>query len=498
MKKERINLGITLALTIVHNLLFWDEYIGINMLIFSILMIVGLAVSEWGKPKSLNFWVVFLGSLVTGFLVVVHNSTLSKVIHVLSLIILVGFIHFPRLKSLLFAFGASLEGVFSFPKQLQQIWFGYRNNSNWIFQFGHRIRLVVVPLLILTIFYWIFVLANPRFSDLSNSFWEVINNYFLTFFEGISFMRIFMIFIAFFLIGAAIFLNTSELFFSLEKSYQDRLLRSKLHIPFKNSLSLINEYKSAVLTVGMVNILLILVNILDIQWIWFDFDKSTVKNLSQFVHEGTYLLIGSILLSVGIILYFFRANLNFYKHNLLLKNLTYLWIFQNIILCISVALRNYRYIESYGLAYKRIGVVIFLIITIIGLFSLLVKVNKTLSSFYLWRINAWNVYLVMGICCFFNWDILITRYNLEIHKGDVDLEFLFSLSNKTAPLLIKHREVFQNVERGQYSSNGRFIDYNTLLKLKIKELDFLIEKCSWKSWNYADYMAYKEVKALEK
>ena len=65
----------------------------------------------------------------------------------------------------------------------------------------------------------------------------------------------------------------------------------------------------------MVNVLLLVVNIIDINWLWIDFNPKSIDNLSQLVHEGTYVLIFSILLSMAIIEYFFRGNINFYKKN---------------------------------------------------------------------------------------------------------------------------------------------------------------------------------------
>jgi hypothetical protein len=72
------------------------------------------------------------------------------------------------------------------------------------------------------------------------------------------------------------------------------------------------------------------------------------------------MLILSILLSLGILIYYFRSNQNFYPKNGFLKAAAYLWLVQNAVLSVSVLIRCGYYISEYGLAYKRIGVVIFL------------------------------------------------------------------------------------------------------------------------------------------
>ena len=99
------------------------------------------------------------------------------------------------------------------------------------------------------------------------------------------------------------------------------------------------------------------VNIIDIDWVWLNFEYEGEINLTQFVHEGTYLLILSILISMGIILYFFRKNLNFYPGKQKLQIITYIWIAQNAVLAVSVAARNKHYTHHSGHANTRIAVV---------------------------------------------------------------------------------------------------------------------------------------------
>jgi hypothetical protein len=54
------------------------------------------------------------------------------------------------------------------------------------------------------------------------------------------------------------------------------------------------------------------------------------------VHEGTYLLILCILMAMGVLLWFFRGNLNFLPDNERLRWLAHLWLAQNAMLALSV------------------------------------------------------------------------------------------------------------------------------------------------------------------
>src|SRR5690606_12977260 len=106
------------------------------------------------------------------------------------------------------------------------------------------------------------------------------------------------------------------------------------------------EYRSAVLLFFGLNGLLAFLNFMDIYWVWFNF-KWEGQFLKDFVHQGTYMLILSIVISIGLVIYYFRRNLNFFQRNRRLKYLTYLWLGQNALLAVSVFIRNGYYISYY-------------------------------------------------------------------------------------------------------------------------------------------------------
>ena len=97
---------------------------------------------------------------------------------------------------------------------------------------------------------------------------------------------------------------------------------------------------------------------------------------SNQVHNGINALIASIIIAIIIILYFFRGNLNFYKNNKKLKVVTFIWIFLNLILVINIVIKDCQYIYYFGFTYKRIGVLVYLLLTLIGLFTTFIKVHR--------------------------------------------------------------------------------------------------------------------------
>lgn len=261
---------------------------------------------------------------------------------------------------------------------------------------------------------------------------------------------------------------------------------------FPLSLGLKKELQGAVFLMALINLMLLIVNVIDINYVWLFFKYNPSINLKHFVHEGTYLLILSILLSIGIMLYYFRQNLNFHPNRNTLKTLAYIWITQNVILLISVVIKNYHYIHYFGLAYKRIGVLIFLILVLIGLYTLYVKIGKLKSAYYLFRINTWAVYIVVTLASLINWDFMIAQHNINHPlKDNMETSFLLTLSDKILPEIDKRQEILnQSLELNTYISFG-VMSYQEVYEKRVN--DFLNRKktTSWLSWNW------EESKALE-
>ena len=268
-------------------------------------------------------------------------------------------------------------------------------------------------------------------------------------------------------------------------------------------LSLKKELRSGVFLLVALNLLLLLVNGFDIYWVWFNFTWNG-EFLKQFVHEGTYLLILSILLSAVIVIYYFRRNQNFYEKSKTLKTLSYLWIAQNIILCISVGIRNYWYIDYFNLAYKRIGVFAFLLLVIYGLYTIYLKVKNHQSNYHLLRKNSYSFFLVLLILSLFNWDVIITKYNFKhADKAFLHFDFLADMSPKALPYMdysldeLKAIEAMQNkliVNREAYMTAEGFYKI-----LQNKKRLFISEyaKKGILSWNYADQRLARQL-LLEK
>ncbi len=485
---------------ILYHFLFWREKMGINLLLFSTFLLMCQYYMYPAIRYNKYAWQAAIGFLVSGVMVVVSNTGISKFAHITSFLILTGFIHQPELRSSFYVITAALTNYVMGLK--------FWKKKTPAFKIGkfpvsfHKLRLALLPIVVALVFYQVYKWANPVFDNLTIRFWKEIWQKLSLFLDNISFgWLLFMVSGALILSGALI-RKIGNYLTERENKHPEFLLRTRRkritlssgdqkNVPpftrFK-MLALKNEYISGLLLLGLLNMLLLIVNIIDFNWVWLGNNIPTGIELSQFVHAGTYWLIFSILMSMALILYFFRRNQNFYRNNKWLKILAYSWIVQNMILAVSVGLRNYHYISYYGLAYKRIEVMIFLGLTLIGLLTLIVKIKEVRSVFYLIRSNTWAAYYMMIALCFVNWDVFIAGYNInQTYASAVDTNYLLNLSDKTLPTLHRHKYLFS--DHTSYKRNRRYTGKSQAQVLRERIAGYLAKQESYSlaSWNLADH-----------
>ncbi|MFC2100615.1 DUF4173 domain-containing protein [Bacteroidota bacterium] len=442
----------------------------------------------------------FLGVIITSISVIVSYSSLAIAINLIVFFILIGVIIFPDIKSLLNVLGLSTGNIINshtyFFKSLSETKFKNRKLGSYLWKF----RIFIIPIAIIIIFLILYRFSNPVFDNLFVKAARFINQYLNFLFLHFD-PNIILTFLLGMIISIFIFYRTADdHIIGHDKKALDILIRTRTNVKRKfrfNSLK--NEVKAAVFLLIVLNIMILVLNIIDINWVWFNFEWNG-QYLKQFVHEGTYLLIFTIVISIVIVLYFFRGNLNFYSKNQFLKYLSYFWLVQNGILTISVAIRNFWYIQYFSLAYKRIGVIIFLILTLYGLFSVLIKVKYKKSAFYLFKTNTYAILVILIISSLFNWDTIIAKYNFRNYERSfVHLDFLSTLSDKALPYLDKSMQELSTINQFQKESFPFKFKYMTPEKyheiIEERKKHFMLkwESKTFLSWNLPEYNTYRKL-----
>lgn len=503
MKIKNVKIGLVGVGTVLFHALFWKESLGVNLLLFSLYLIIGnglLKETDWNK----KILVTLVGLILNLGAVFFIHSTISLIAAFTSLIVFTGFIHHQKLRSN----WSSLLTIFISFFQVPKLDLTNKELSKYIDlkKWKKKFKLFILPLIVVFLFSLIYRMANPVFDSYLYDFENWIGSFIGNLFERLSLSSLLFFIVGFFLTGALLIKSSRTYFVKRDALKSVTIIRerrtkrtvnnhfmsegnprSNLKFPMIPVLGLKNERYSAIVMLSLVGLLLFIVNSIDIIYVWFNKATDTSKSLTEMVHEGTYLLIFSILLSMLIMLYIFRRNQNFYPKSNLLKQLSYAWIIQNGILVISVAIRNHNYITEYGLTHKRIGVYLFLLTTVVGLVFLYLKIKNKKSIYYLVLSNSWFVYVLMVLMGMVNWDGLIATYNISyVNKNQVDYRYLTDLSDNALIAIDKNKE-FLNVKmwNGREYGNGRMSPSE---KFEAKVLRIKNNKPqSALSWNYSTY-----------
>jgi len=424
--------------------------------------------------------IVFLSAIA----VVLSGSGFSKTIFFFSFFFFVAAYNFQKLKTIVFLPLAFLIGAAVSPfRAIYTIYVDYKSvkTTKKGYKKSSKFLIYTIPVLVLFLFMILFSYANPKFAELVHSIFIPIKKFFRAFIELFEVGKIALI--IFGLFWAFMFYLSSSMsdIIGLTDNWTIDIIRDRSKKIFKTQkiVALKNEYKATLFLAITMNVMLLCLNFLDISWVWFGFTP-VEQELSNFVHEGTYMLIISVLITFGIIMYIFRRNQNFYPKANVLKKVSYFWLAQVAILLVSVIIKNCHYISYYGLTSKRIGVFVFLLVIIVTLFVVLYKLWKNKSAFYVISQSAKLGLLTLVIVSFINWDCVVVRYNLETeYQAEIDYNYLLSFSNKTSYILLEHKDMFED------NSHER-IDY------KVKSFEKWYDRKQGFSFSLTSYMAHNK------
>lgn len=506
--KPHLKLALVTIGAILFNAVFWNEKLALNSLFFDIFILWSVF---YLYPLALRLHIMkwlLMAHLITLAAVLFHNTALSKLAFCSTLLLVVVFSQYPH-RSVWYAAGSALMNYLTAAASFRNVVKLIRRNRISLKGTRRSLRMFVIPIIILLLFSMLYRFANPVFGEFINESMLAIGNFFTRFFSWFSWER-FGFLVAGLFVTCGLLLKSSNNWFStadLQKT--DILLRRKNDIvAWKKTgwydllfifigkiatgvMALRNENRTGIITLVLLNVLLLGINSIDIVYVWFGFKANSSTNFSESVHEGTGLLIFSILLAMMVLLFFFRGNLNFYQKNKWLRYGAYAWLAQNALLVISVLLRDYYYIAHDGLAYKRIGVLIFLSLVLAGLTTVFFKIYYRKTSYYLLRLNAWFATIMLVVCSCVNWDEMIAKYNLA-RKDTIalDVKFLLTLSNKTLPLLQQNIEIFEPPLKST-NGEGEYLYRSSLTPMQVfqqrkRNFQEELDRYSWLSWNMAD------------
>lgn len=448
MKKHQLILLCTLLFVV----LFYDESLGLNLGILGISYAIFTAFKTPERNRTHTFFVLIIATVLSSIAFAWYGDLVSFLALVMSMALLAFKSRSKNLKSLLViptftvSFFTFLCRIFYFDQWIQN----QKSSGMWQKIFA----IIVIPSLFLATFFAVYASGSTYFSELLYGYeldfnlWEFVIKAVIGFFIAFNFWNYWV---------PKFFIQQNE-HFQNEFRIEERKLK-----PTYNFLSIDAERMSGVVTFLALNILIVFFIVTFNYEQFYEVQKSA-NQLSIETHERVNAVIISILMAIGVIMFYFKSTFNFDEKASLLKGLAIIWIVLNAVLVISAMAKNIEYIINFGMTYKRLGVCAFLILSLIGLFFTFFKVKKSKTNAYLFNHMAWYFYGAVLVSSFINWGAIATRYNIENKKGD--LNFLMEL-NFNDKILDEHFPQFERKYNSAEPTNNSFLStilYDETLK----------------------------------
>ena len=254
------------------------------MLVFTLFIVIVqfvLLPHHAAVRRSGSFWLMMGGSLSGAAMMAVYGSGAAALACMASVLMLLGYVNQPHLKLVLYALLTAVNS-------LAQAWLRVissvrapRNTGASVRRSWFYGRLFLVPLGILGTFHLLFAVANPRYEALSSQVLAQLGEWLARRLPDITFGHLLFIALGF-LVTAGVVVAVPVHYFADHKSrfgefiwrQRDRVASFGVRRPnfgFRHTrmLDLRKEFLAAAAVFGLVNVLLLVVNAIDIHWLCF-------------------------------------------------------------------------------------------------------------------------------------------------------------------------------------------------------------------------------------
>lgn len=411
--------------------LFYDQKLGANVLIFCAVAWLLMVYSEGGFRAYRNdkgFWWLTGAVAVAGGAFSFYCDPGSFLVLLLSFYVLGVYLSEKRFQPLLYplllaySLGSFIVRVFFFSRWIPRKNHGddpppvdgYVNTSadSTSHQNGGWLKTWGIPIAIAGLFLLIYMSSSTLFSDVLRRLIPNLD------FGTLIFLGV----LGFYLLFNFMYLLPMIQFYSWNDAIKRRELTGTLR-PVS-----VTHQKAGVLTLSL------LIGLLSVFLIVYSYELYQgihAARLSKAVHEQVNSIILSIVMAVAVIILYIQPAASTQgndkeKKKPLIIRLAYAWIILNGVLVISASLHDSAYIGRYGLTEQRIGVFIFLGLSLVGLYFTYRKIRYGRSVNYLVSIMFKVFLTTLVLNSVVNWSAVITRYNLT-YVDKPDLNYLLLL-----------------------------------------------------------------------
>ncbi|WP_079240367.1 DUF4153 domain-containing protein [Chryseobacterium indologenes] len=407
-------------------IVFYDQEVGLNLGILGIVYAVLTLFRTPEKNKTRTLYVLF-GTSILSSIAFAWFGDFPSFIAVASSLLLLGYKSKNRRLKILFLIPVFIVNCctsfcrfFSFDEWLP------KKNIPGLWQ--KTLAFILIPLILVSVFFGIYSAGSNHFAalftdyELDLNIWQVFCLSVLGFFIAFNYWN--------YAVEKLIYKNNHVLNNEFGKD-------SRIPKATYSFLDLGAERMSGVISFVLLNILLVFFIITYNYEQFYEVVKTPVQ-LSEETHERVNAVIMSIIMAILVIMFYFKSGFNFDPKAGLLKVLAKIWILLNAVLVVSAALKNYEYIINYGFTYKRLGVLAFLLLSLVGLGLTFIKIKKQKRNIFLVNSMIWYFYGTILVCSYFNWGGFITSQNMK--RKDFVVNYHLTSLNFSEKALLKYAE----------------------------------------------------------
>lgn len=415
---------ISAAIIPMADYLLYDQPIGLSLFIFAALIAGGAALSGRGARRL----------AATGLLLLALLPLIESVGPISALVALGGLIGFSlastypllaggRRSTTLFLFVAT--GCIWLYRDILSIATRKRRGVRTPVPWSGRLLPWLVPILLCSIFLWLFSSANPVIEQ-----WLGLLNP-VTALSRLEFSRVLF------------WLCTASVVWPFIRPRMRRKIRTAAAIPTTPPAAWIDVVlgPSAILrSLILFNALFAVQSLLDIAYLWNGNTLPDHLSFAAYAHRGAYPLVATALLA-GVFLIVATRKGSASERSGVIRWLIHLWTAQNLLLLASSVLRLDLYVAAYSLTYLRFATFIWMLLTAGGLVLILVRMQFGKSNAWLISANLVSLAGVLYACAFVDFPAVVSGYNVR-HSDELsgsgahlDLDYLVSLGPMALPAM---------------------------------------------------------------
>jgi len=320
---------------------------------------------------------------------------------------------------------------------LASVWFGVGEIAGCAAKKAEKSRIrmpkwwiIALPVFLVFIFAVMLANANPVFNKFVATAWHSIWDFITDIFRRLNMLR-FLFWVLFFISVYGIF-RMRYLVLGSKGPEQAQLYAAKADPR--------SEYLSCLISMASLNVLFVIVNVVDIVYLWFTSALPEGVTYAKYAHTGSYRLIVTVIVSAIVVCGFYRRK-TIQLESRLARVLVYSWIIQNMFLILSALRRLLIYIDAYGLTRWRVSVVLWIALVYCGFVLVIIKVARTWGAWRLVKANIMATLVLFYIAGFLNIDGLIADYNVERYlqnkTNQMDIVYLADLDYNALPAIAK-------------------------------------------------------------